>query len=361
MSALVVVSPGPLSTLQDSGRWGHLRNGVTPAGAMDMIALAAANLLVGNPPGEAAIEFTLAGDTLELDAEGARVAIAGDVALTVAGVAASSWRSFALRRGERIQVGALRRGARGYLAVAGGFATPLELGSRSTHVRSGLGGGPLRAGDRLPIARDKAPAGADVAIDPAALPYLDGAIRVVLGPQDDRFTAEGIATFLSGEYALTAEADRMGYRLDGPEIEHRDGFNTISDTILTGSIQVPGTRKPIVLMADRQTTGGYPEDRDHRHGIAAEPRADEARRQAALRGGRRRGGARAAGAPGGGDARAARGAAPGAARRQHPHQRGAAGGEPDRRGGGAGRLTAPAVTGRLRRSPRSRRARRRRG
>jgi biotin-dependent carboxylase-like uncharacterized protein len=142
--------------------------------------------------------------------------------------------------------------------VAGGFATPLELGSRSTHVRSGLGGGPLRAGDRLPIARDKAPAGADVAIDPAALPYLDGAIRVVLGPQDDRFTAEGIATFLSGEYALTAEADRMGYRLDGPEIEHRDGFNTISDTILTGSIQVPGTRKPIVLMADRQTTGGYP-------------------------------------------------------------------------------------------------------
>ena len=258
MSALVVVSPGPLSTLQDSGRWGHLRNGVTPAGAMDMIALAAANLLVGNPPGEAAIEFTLAGDTLELDADGARIAIAGDVALTVAGVAASSWRSFALRRGERIQVGALRRGARGYLAVAGGFATPLELGSRSTHVRSGLGGGPLRAGDRLPIAQDKAPAGADVAIDPAALPYLDGAIRVVLGPQDDRFTAEGIATFLSGEYALTAEADRMGYRLDGPEIEHRDGFNTISDTILTGSIQVPGTRKPIVLMADRQTTGGYP-------------------------------------------------------------------------------------------------------
>lgn len=258
MSALVVVAPGPLSTLQDSGRWGHLRNGVTPAGAMDMIALAAANLLVGNPPGEAAIEFTLAGDTLELDAEGARIAIAGDAAITIGGAAASPWRSFSLKRGDRVQVGALRRGARGYLAVAGGFATPMELGSRSTHVRSGLGGGPLRAGDRLPLARGTAAGGGDVAIDPAALPYLDGAIRVVLGPQDDRFTAEGIATFLSGEYALTAEADRMGYRLDGPEIEHRDGFNTISDTILTGSIQVPGTRKPIVLMADRQTTGGYP-------------------------------------------------------------------------------------------------------
>ena len=258
MSALVVVAPGPLSTLQDSGRWGHLRNGVTPAGAMDMIALAAANLLVGNPPGEAAIEFTLGGDTLELDADGARFAVAGDVAITVAGAAVAPWRSLALKRGERVQVGALRRGARGYLAVAGGFATPRELGSRSTHVRSGLGGGPLRAGDRLPLARDAAPAGGDVALDPAALPYLDGAIRVVLGPQDDRFTAAGIEAFLSGEYALTAEADRMGYRLDGPEIEHRDGFNTISDTILTGSIQVPGTRKPIVLMADRQTTGGYP-------------------------------------------------------------------------------------------------------
>jgi 5-oxoprolinase (ATP-hydrolysing) subunit C len=258
VSALVVAAAGPFSTLQDAGRWGHLRNGVTPAGAMDPIALAAANLLVGNDPSEAAIEFTLVGDTFELDADEARLAIAGEAAITLSGVAVAPWRSFTMRRGERLQIGALKRGARGYVAVAGGFATPLQLGSRSTHVRSGLGGGVLKAGDRLALARTASASGNDVALDPADLPYLVGTIRVVLGPQDDRFTAAGIATFLSGEYTITAEADRMGYRLDGPEIEHRDGFNTISDAILTGSIQIPGTRKPIVLMADRQTTGGYP-------------------------------------------------------------------------------------------------------
>lgn len=258
MSALVVAAAGPFSTLQDAGRWGHLRDGVTPAGAMDMIALAAANLLVGNAPSEAAIEFTLAGDTYELDADEARLAVAGEAVITLAGATLAPWRSFTMRRGERLQIGALRRGARGYLAVAGGFATTKELGSRSTHVRSGLGGGVLKAGDRRALARATAGGGGDIVLDPADLPYLAGAIRVVLGPQDDRFTAAGIATFLAGEYTITADADRMGYRLDGPEVEHRDGFNTISDAILTGSVQIPGTRKPIVLMADRQTTGGYP-------------------------------------------------------------------------------------------------------
>jgi biotin-dependent carboxylase-like uncharacterized protein len=257
-NALVVVAAGPLSTIQDAGRWGHLRNGVPPAGAMDMIGLAAANMLVGNPPGMAAIEFTLTGDTLECAAESARIAVVGDAPLRLGDAPMAAWRSFAMRRGDRLRIGPLKRGARGYVAVAGGFATPDPLGSRATHLRSGLGGGALRAGDRIALARGAAPVGGEVALDPSELPYLDGAIRVVLGPQDDRFTAAGIATFLAGTYTVTADADRMGYRLDGPEIEHLDGFNTISDSIVTGSIQVPGTRRPIVLMADRQTTGGYP-------------------------------------------------------------------------------------------------------
>lgn len=258
MSALVVTAAGPLSTLQDAGRWGNLRSGVTPAGAMDMIALVAANVMVGNAPTEAAIEFTLAGDSFEVDAEGARVAVAGDAAITLNDSPATGWRSFTLKRGDRLRIGALRSGARGYVAIAGGIDAPPQLGSRSVHARSGLGGRPLRAGDRLALARPHVAGGGDVVLDPASLPYLAAPIRVVLGPQDDRFTPAGIAAFLGGEYVVTAEADRMGYRLDGPEIEHRDGFNTISDAILTGSIQVPGTRKPIVLMADRQTTGGYP-------------------------------------------------------------------------------------------------------
>ncbi len=258
MSALTVLTAGPLSTLQDSGRWGFLRNGVPPAGAMDMIALVAANLLVGNAPTEAAIEFTLVGDSYALDAETARVAVAGEAAVSVNGVAAAPWRSLTLARGDRLQIGALKHGARGYLAVAGGFATAPQLGSRSTHTRSGIGGSALTASMRVPLNRARVDAGRDVALDATQLPYLAGPIRVVLGPQEDRFTADGIAAFLSGEYCVTAEADRMGYRLDGPEIAHRDGFDTISDSIMTGSIQVPGTRKPIVLMVDRQTTGGYP-------------------------------------------------------------------------------------------------------
>ncbi len=258
MSALIVVAAGPLSTLQDSGRWGYLRNGVPPAGAMDMIALVAANLLVGNAPTEAAIEFTLVGDSYELDADSARVAVVGETAISLNGAAIAPWRSITLKRGDRLQVGALKRGARGYLAIAGGFATTPQLGSRSTHTRSGLGGGALTTSMRMPLNRARIDAGRDVALDPAQLPYLSGPIRIVLGPQDDRFTADGIAAFLGGEYTVTTDADRMGYRLDGPEIEHRDGFNTISDSIMTGSIQVPGTRKPIVLMVDRQTTGGYP-------------------------------------------------------------------------------------------------------
>ncbi|MBL8698769.1 MAG: biotin-dependent carboxyltransferase family protein [Alphaproteobacteria bacterium] len=258
MSALVVTAAGPLSSLQDGGRWGNLRNGVTPAGAMDMIALVAANVMAGNAPTEAAIEFTLAGDSFEVDAESVRLAVAGDAAITLNDAPATGWRSFTLKRGDRLRIGALRSGARGYVAIAGGVASPPQLGSRSVHARSGLGGGPLRAGDRIPLGDGARASGGDVAVDPATLPYLPAPIRVVLGPQEDRFTAAGLATFLDGEYSVTAEADRMGYRLDGPEIEHRDGFNTISDAILTGSIQVPGTRKPIVLMADRQTTGGYP-------------------------------------------------------------------------------------------------------
>lgn len=258
MTALVATAPGPLSTVQDSGRWGHLRSGVSPAGAMDMIALAAANLIVGNPPGEAAIEFTLVGGEFELDGPSARLAVAGDAEVTLAGAPIGPWRSFVLRHGERLRIGALRRGARGYLAVAGGLATPLQMGSRSTHARSGLGGGPLRAGDSIPLARQAAAEGAETALDPAALPYLPLPVRVVLGPQEDRFTAAGIAAFLGGEYVVTPDADRMGYRLDGPPIAATRGHNIVSDGIANGQIQIPGAGSPLVLLADRGTTGGYP-------------------------------------------------------------------------------------------------------
>jgi biotin-dependent carboxylase-like uncharacterized protein len=169
-----------------------------------------------------------------------------------------------LGRGDVLRIGAARgNDVRGYLAVAGGLALSPVLGSLSTHVRTRLGGmdgQPLQPGDVLPLRVPAAPGGADLALDPADLPRREAVLRVILGPQDDHFTAAGRETFLSAEFTISREADRMGYRLAGPVIEHDParGYNIISDGIPSGAVQVPGTGLPIVLGPDRQTTGGYP-------------------------------------------------------------------------------------------------------
>jgi biotin-dependent carboxylase-like uncharacterized protein len=261
VNALVVLAAGPLSTLQDRGRVGYQRYGVAVAGAFDALALAAANALVGNPPDRGAVEFTLAGDRYEVAADSVRVAIAGDFAVAIDGAPAAPWRSHRLVRGQTLAIGAASRGARGYLAVEGGFAVLPVLGSVATHVRTrmgGLDGGPLKAGDRLPLAHGDVDARAERALDPALLPARGFEIRVVLGPQDDHFTQAGLATFLGSAYEVTAEADRMGLRLAGPRIEHLKGYNIVSDGIALGAIQVPGSGMPIALMVDHQTAGGYP-------------------------------------------------------------------------------------------------------
>jgi biotin-dependent carboxylase-like uncharacterized protein len=266
--ALVVRAASPLATVQDLGRIGWQRFGVSVGGAMDAASLIAANVLAGNPPGTAAVEFTLDGGEWELaGATGCRVAVAGGAfAVAVDGRPVAPWRSLTLHEGSRLRIGPAPDALRGYLAVAGGFAVAPQLGSAATHVRTGIGGldgRALRAGDALPLAASggaaSAPAGPDRTLGPAAaLPLRTLPVRVVLGPQDDYFTDEAVATFLGGDYAVSREADRMGYRLDGPRLAHRDGYNIVSDGIAAGSIQVPGSGQPIVLLADRQTTGGYP-------------------------------------------------------------------------------------------------------
>lgn len=261
MSALVVTSAGPQSTLQDRGRIGYQRFGVSPAGALDPLYLAAANALAGNPADAAAVEFTLAGDTYAVEADSVRIAVAGDFAVAINGRPAASWRSHRLLRGQTLAVGPAARGARGYLAAEGGFAVAPVLGSVSTHLRTrigGLDGGALKAGDALPLALAQARDRPDRRLDPGALPARSHTIRVVPGPQDDHFSDAGRATFFAGEYAVTAEADRMGIRLSGPQVEHARGYNIVSDGIVTGAIQVPGSGLPIVLLVDRQTAGGYP-------------------------------------------------------------------------------------------------------
>ena len=261
MSALRVIQAGPYSTVQDAGRFGSQRFGISPAGAADPVLLAIANALVGNPAHAAAIESTLMGDAYEVTAESARIAVAGDVALKIDGEAAEPWRSYRLARGQKLRVGACRRGLRFYVAVEGGIAVAPVLASRSTHVRTGIGGiegRRLKSGDLLPLAQDSVMARDGVRFDPAKLPVAPERLRVVLGPQDDYFTADGIATFLGSDYTVARDADRMGCRLEGPAIQHAKGHNIISDGIPLGGIQVPGNGQPIVLMRDRQTTGGYP-------------------------------------------------------------------------------------------------------
>ena len=257
MSELRVVQCGPGTCLQDAGRFGFQRFGVSPAGAMDPDALLLANLLVGNPEDRAAIEFCMLGGTFSVSGGSAMLALCGgDATLVVGARPISPLTSTRAEDGETVIVRPGREGVYSYLAVAGGFDIIPELGSLSLHRRAGLGGAPLQGGDVLALAGEAESLGAMRL--PKAEPISERPIRVMLGPQDDFFTADAIATLLSATFTVSPQADRMGVRLTGPRLEHAKGFNIVSDGIVTGHIQVPGDGQPIVLLRDRQTTGGYP-------------------------------------------------------------------------------------------------------
>ena len=262
VAVLTITAAGPGTTIQDAGRFGWLRYGVTPAGPMDWAALRTANLALGNEPGAAAIE---------VGPGGIAVAVPGPVSLAFAG-GAFHWTLRSERGEHRLPLAArvllrpgetlrARPGSSGtfcYLAVPGGIDVPPVMGSRATHTRSALGGldgRMLRAGDQLKLS------GAAVLDDGIVeAPWLaasDAPMRVVLGPQDDHFSTEAIAKFLDAAWTLTGTADRMAYKLDGPAVPHARDFNIISDGIALGAVQIGGDGKPMVLMADRQPTGGY--------------------------------------------------------------------------------------------------------
>ncbi len=266
MAALKVVHPGLFSTVQDLGRHGGQRFGIPVSGALDLTALCAANIVVGNSEGTAALEMALMGPTLEVAADSVRVAVAGGTTeLHVISAQGDTRRVKALEsvrlvRGDQLRVPTVTGSTTAILAVEGGIDVPLFFGSRSTYVRGsfgGLEGRALREGDLLPLALSDTVDRGEVFLEGIDLsPQLK--IRVVLGPQDDYFTREAVETFLSATYTVSREADRMGLRLDGPALGHSKGFNIISDGIAPGAIQVPGNGLPIILLADRQSTGGYP-------------------------------------------------------------------------------------------------------
>jgi biotin-dependent carboxylase-like uncharacterized protein len=263
-AGLRVRSPGFHTTVQDLGRPGWQAIGVPVSGALDTFSLQLANALVGNPPGAPALEILLAGPELEIAADTVRVALAGGGASLVTGAASASvsaGHSVTLFRGDVLKVIAGGLSSCCYLAAEGGFAVPPVLGSASTYVRAGIGGlegRGLLSGDFLPLAIARATARPELRLLSSLPSTGDQPIRVVLGPQREYFTEAAVTALLGSEFCVSQSADRMGMRLDGPLLQHRGGWDIVSDAIATGAIQVPGSGQPIVLLADHQTTGGYP-------------------------------------------------------------------------------------------------------
>ena len=258
MPKLVITSIGPASSVQDSGRPGEQRYGLPPSGVMDRLSLAAANVLVGNAAGAAAIELGPFGAAFTADGGPVRVALSGAQRnADIARHPAALNRSMTIAEGETLTLGFARNGPFSYLAIEGGIAGEAVFGSLSVNARAGLGSPyprQLQAGDALEVAA--ASGTPERRIELPAAPETP--IRVVLGPQDDEFSDEAKTLFLASDWKISATSDRMGYRLEGPVIKHMHGHNIVSDGTVNGSIQVPGNGQPIVLMPDRGTTGGYP-------------------------------------------------------------------------------------------------------
>ncbi len=258
MSRLVIASIGPASSVQDGGRPGSQRYGLTPSGAMDRLALAAANCLVGNELFAAVVEIGPFGASFTARDGAVRVAISGAPRnADIGGAPVAPETSVTLKDGDTLTLGFARGGAFSYLAIEGGIKGEPVFGSLAVNARAGLGSPyprPLQAGDEFSV--DKASGAPEQRIE---LPKpASGPIRVVLGPQDDEFDDANKALFLDSDWKISATSDRMGYRLEGPAIKHLHGHNIVSDGTVDGSIQVPGNGSPIALMKDRGTSGGYP-------------------------------------------------------------------------------------------------------
>jgi antagonist of KipI len=255
-----IIKPGLQTTVQDLGRYGYQQYGISPSGAMDTYSMQMANVLTGNSLGEAVLEASLIGPSLEALADIVIAICGGDFSPKVDGQAIPTWKSFLLRKGQVLTLGAASEGARAYISVAGGIDVPFILHSKSTYLSAafgGLEGRALEKGDILlgrPIIKKPLKR-----LHPVLIPKYENCIkvRVILGPHQHLFTQGSIESFLTEEFTVTQQSNRMGYQLQGPKLEHLKGPDIISDPVPLGGIQVPASGQPIILMTDRQTTGGY--------------------------------------------------------------------------------------------------------
>jgi antagonist of KipI len=256
-----VKKPGLLTTIQDDGRTGFQQYGIVVAGAMDPFSMKIANILVGNDLNEGTLEVTLMGPTLEV-LEDTVIAICGaNLSPTVNGEKAPLWKSFQVKKGQQLEFGVPEEGARTYISVAGGFDIPNVMGSKSTYLKAGIGGlhGQALKKDTILYGIDCDFCKVGRSLHVAEIPHYkkEISVRVVLGPHLNSFTEASIETFLSSTYTVSSQSDRMGYRLKGAKLEHKTSADIISEAIPLGGVQVPENGEPIILMADRQTTGGY--------------------------------------------------------------------------------------------------------
>lgn len=256
---VTVLSPGLFTTIQDRGRFGYIASGIGPSGAMDADALEAANWLVGNRPDEAVLEATLLGPTLLFEKDCICALTGADMGARIGSKPVPRYQPFWVQAGQTLTLGAAVTGCRGYLALQGGIQLPQELGSRSTNLKcalGGYGGRALRRGDRLPVPDETHPNCIDRRRRPVTYDQ-QVEVRVIPGPQADAFPQSAFDTLTSASFTLSDQSDRMGLRLTGPVIETVSGSDIISDGIALGAIQITSAGQPIILMADRQTTGGY--------------------------------------------------------------------------------------------------------
>ncbi|RAL26759.1 biotin-dependent carboxyltransferase family protein [Thermoflavimicrobium daqui] len=277
--SILVKHPGLFTTVQDQGRHGYQKFGVVVGGAMDLFAFRMSNLLVGNDQGEAGLEVTLRGPELEFLADTVIAICGGDLSPMLDSKHVPMWRPIYIRKGCVLHFGAIQTGCRAYIAIAGGIDVNHVLGSVSTYTRANLGGFKGRAlqkGDILPLKepfytiekyrqqfnliKDSSVSISKFSLNHKVLPpYRNNpCVRFVRGRQYDDFSSEAKRRLVTSSYRVSSKSDRMGYRLEGPALMLQEPKEMISETILFGTIQVPPDGQPIILMADRQTTGGYP-------------------------------------------------------------------------------------------------------
>lgn len=260
-----VERPGIMTLVQDLGRWGYQSRGVTVSSPMDQFSLRMGNVMLGNGQNDAALEITLSGLDIVIGGEQCAVLAGADLSMRINGMAAPAWTVHHLPRGSRVTIGGMTGdGCRSYLCFSGGIDVPLVMGSRSTYTKAALGGyrgRALKSGDVVglgaprPLWRRGIGLTCPPELRPARAP--DEPISAMDGPQIDAFTKGGIDTFYGETFTVSNDIDRMGYRLDGPEIGRCKSPDIVSDGIAHGAVQVPGHGRPIVMMSDRQTTGGY--------------------------------------------------------------------------------------------------------